>query len=55
MRKKKNKQKLHPIIIAALVLVGGFFLYKFITYSSCMATGYDSKTCSILTFFGRPN
>jgi len=53
--KKKNKQKLHPLIIAALVLVGGFFLYKLITYSSCIATGYDSQSCTVLTLFGRAN
>jgi len=24
-RRKKNKNKMHPIVLAALVLVGGFF------------------------------
>jgi hypothetical protein len=52
---KKKGKKINPVIIAALILVGGFFLYKLVTYTSCIATGYDSKSCTVLTFFGRAN
>ena len=40
MKKKRN-----PIIIAALIIVGGFF----------MATIKDSHACHVLTFYGRAN
>jgi|TARA_Y100000310_G_C20108265_1_gene545914 hypothetical protein len=49
-KKRKKKIKLNPIVLAALVLVGGFFAFKIITFLGCMATYGEGGYCWHLTF-----
>ena len=46
----KMKKKNNPTIIAALIIVCGFFLYKIITYSHCMVMYKDFDLCGLITF-----
>ena len=49
-RRKKNKNKMHPIVLAALVLVGGFFAIKIITFLGCLVSYGEGAYCWHLTF-----
>ena len=49
-RRKKNKNKMHPIVLAALVLIGGFFAIKIISFLGCLSTDIDASSCWHLTF-----
>ena len=51
--KKKNKKtnKMHPIVLAALVLIGGFFAIKIISFLGCLPSGRGAANCWHLSFF----
>ena len=50
-RRKKNKNKMHPIVLAALVLIGGFFAIKIISFLGCLPSGMGAANCWHLSFF----
>jgi len=46
----KNKKKINPVVLAAIVLVGGFFAYKILAFIGCYISYGDGGTCWHLTF-----
>ena len=45
-------KKINPIIAAAIILVGGFFAFKIMSFLGCYVRIEDANTCWSLTIFG---
>ena len=45
-------KKIEPVVLAAIILVGGFFAYKIISFIGCYISIGEGYTCWHLTFFG---
>ena len=44
-----KKNKINPIVLAAIILVGGFFAYKIIAFLGCTST-YAADDCFAIVF-----
>jgi len=44
-----KKNKINPIVLAAIILVGGFFAYKIIAFLGCAST-YSTDDCFAIVF-----
>mgnify|MGYP001265529390 FL=1 len=45
-------KKINPIIAAAIILIGGFFAFKIMSFLGCYVRIEDANTCWSLTIFG---
>jgi len=43
-------KKINPVVLAAIILVGAFFLYKFLAFLGCYISYGEADTCWHLTF-----
>ena len=44
-----KKNKINPIVLAVIILVGGFFAYKIIAFLGCTST-YSTDDCFAIVF-----
>ena len=47
---KSKKNKINPIVLAAIILVGGFFALKIISFLGCLVSYGEGGYCWHLTF-----
>ena len=45
-------KKIEPVVLAAIILVVGFFAYKILSFAGCYISIKEGYTCWYLTFFG---
>ena len=45
-------KKINPILAAAIILIGGFFAFKIMSFLGCYVRIEDGNMCWNLTIFG---
>ena len=50
MKRKKKKLNIPPVVLAAIVLVGGLFAYKIFSILFCLSQGIDMYGCYVINF-----
>ena len=45
-------KKINPFLAAAIILIGGFFVFKIMPFLGCYVRIEDGNTCLNLTIFG---
>jgi hypothetical protein len=45
-------KKINPILAAAIILIGGFFAFKIMSFFGCYVRIEDGNACWNLTIFG---